>query len=298
MTLLELMTEAAGRLRDAGVPDWENDARLLLFAAFDLDMTHYLLERQRPLPDCEDVREKAERCRSMVKERCRRIPLQQILEVQEFMGLEFYVNNHVLIPRQDTETLAELVLAEQKDPKTRILDLCTGSGCIGISLAVKGGFDFVAAADISEKALAVAGRNWERLRCGPGEMQFFLGDLFEAVPPETEPFDVIVSNPPYIPTEVIRGLEPEVRDHEPVLALDGTEDGLEFYRRIAGTAGSWLRDGGSLYLEIGYDQGQAVSGLLQAAGFEDIRVIKDLPGLDRVVYAVWRTDRRKLCSTD
>ena len=158
------------------------------------------------------------------------------------------------------------------------------------------------ASDISQEALEVARKNWEALRpetvarkgaqnaegSAAQELIFYQGDLFAALPPETEPFDVITSNPPYIPTEVIRGLEPEVRDHEPILALDGAEDGLYFYRRLAKEAGAWLTEGGCLYLEIGHDQGEAVSGLLREAGFAQIQVIKDLPGHDRVVRGTWK----------
>ena len=302
MTLFELWQEGAQSLEQAGVPDSEQDARTLLMEAFHLDMTHFLLERMRELGDTEDHAAAAAQYRQWIRRRSGRTPLQHLLGTQEFMGLPFAVNEHVLIPRQDTETLVELVLAEQKDPRIRLLDLCTGRGCIPISLAVKGGYAQIAAADISQEALDVARKNWEALRpetvarkgaqnaegSAAQELIFYQGDLFAALPPETEPFDVITSNPPYISTEVIRGLEPEVRDHEPILALDGAEDGLYFYRRLTKEAGAWLTEGGSLYLEIGHDQGEAVSGLLREAGFAQIQVIKDLPGHDRVVRGTWK----------
>ena len=232
MTLFRLLTEGSRALKQAGDPDGDHDARQLLMAAFHLDMVHFLLNRMQELEDSDYNRSCMELYRSMIEKRRRRCPLQQILGSQEFMGLEFYVNQHVLIPRQDTETLVELVLEQQKNQEIRLLDLCTGSGCIAVSLAVKGGYRQVMAADISEEALKVARRNWERLRPENQEMKFFQGDLFDALEKDTEAFDVITANPPYIPTEVIRGLEPEVRDHEPMLALDGTADGLHFYRRI------------------------------------------------------------------
>ena len=247
-----------------------------------------LNRRQAAMGETADFSARSARFEELVSRREGREPLQQILGTQEFMGLSFLVNRHVLIPRQDTETLVELVLKEVKDREARILDLCTGSGCIAISLAVMGGYRDVTAADLSEAALKVAAENADHLlqeRRKEG-CRFTLrrGDLFEALKPG-ERFDVLTSNPPYIPTEVVRGLEPEVKDHEPWIALDGTEDGLAFYRRIAHESKAWLNPGACIYLEIGYDQGEAVSRLLEAAGFCNIQVIKDLPGLDRVVRA-------------
>ena len=213
------------------------------------------------------------------------------------MGLEFCVSPQVLIPRQDTETLVEQVLADlfpQKrtasdSGRLRLLDLCTGSGCIAISLGVLGNFREITGADISREALKVAEKNRRHLLpdCVLEEkkMAFRLieSDVFEGLSGEI--FDVIVSNPPYIPSGVIEGLEPEVRDHEPRIALDGDADGLKFYRKVAEESGRFLSPGGRLYLEIGYDQGEAVSRLLEAAGFIEVNVIKDIPGLDRVVAA-------------
>lgn len=308
MTLFELLTQGTECLERAESPDAGNDAKLLLLEAFGLDMTHFLLNRMQKMPEDQRVSECVEKYREWIARRAKRVPLQQILGSQEFMGMEFFVNEHVLIPRQDTETLVELVLErecrnerqnEQPDEhecenhgkiqrniqhKKRVLDLCAGSGCIGISLAVLGGFEYVAEADLSEKALKVTRKNVERLVQGAGtSVECFHGDLFSAIPDGAEPFDILVSNPPYIPTKVIEGLEPEVRDHEPMMALDGTEDGLLFYRRIAKEAGRVLAPGASAYLEIGYDQGEAVSELLREQGFMEIEVHKDLAGNDRVV---------------
>ena len=286
MTLYDLLNEGSAALLQAGDTDGENDAKLLLFEAFHLDLVHFLMDRLRPLSEQdEQVQEQIRTYRSMITKRASRIPLQQILGSQEFMGLEFYVNEHVLIPRQDTETLVELVLQEQQGREKKLLDLCTGSGCIAISLAVKGGYESVTATDLSEEALKVAERN---AKAHQKEIIFRQGDLFTALPQsEAGTFDIITSNPPYIPTAVIATLEPEVRDHEPMMALDGTEDGLKFYRQIAKKAGTWLKPGGVIYLEIGYDQGEAVSGLLREAGFDKVRVVKDLPGKDRVVCGIW-----------
>lgn len=322
MTLYDLLNEGSSMLQQAGDTDAENDAKLLLLNAFDLNLVHFLMDRLRPLSETDvAVQEQIQNYCAMVAKRASRVPLQQILGSQEFMGLDFFVNEHVLIPRQDTETLVELVLEEQQGKQQeqqlegqqkkqqeqqpeeqqkkqrgqqpeeqpgkprKLLDLCTGSGCIAISLAVKGGFESVTATDLSEEALKVAERN-ARMHQVP--IRFFQGDLFSALPQsEVKTFDIITSNPPYIPTAVIATLEPEVREHEPMMALDGTEDGLKFYRQIAKEAGSWLKPGGSIYLEIGYDQGEAVSGLLEDAGFTNVRVVKDLPGKDRVVCGSW-----------
>lgn len=282
MTLFQLWNEGSGILQDAGNPDGQEDARQMLLAAFHLDLAHYLLNRMQELPDDENTRSLMALYRKMVERRSRRCPLQQILGSQEFMGIEFYVNQHVLIPRQDTETLVELVLEEQKEREKRILDLCTGSGCIAVSLAVKGGFRNITATDISEEALEVAYRNVQAHGCAD-RICLYQGDLFDAL--KTMEFDVIISNPPYIPTAAIQTLEPEVRDHEPMLALDGMEDGLLYYRRIASGAKACLAAGGFIYLEIGHDQGAAVRGLLEAEGYRDICIWKDLPGNDRVVSA-------------
>ena len=187
----------------------------------------------------------------------------------------------------DREELQKFLIQAQADGyyELFLLDLCTGSGCIAISLAVKGGYESVTATDLSEEALKVAERN---AKTHQKKIIFRQGDLFSALPrTEAGTFDIITSNPPYIPTAIIATLEPEVREHEPMMALDGTEDGLRFYRQIAQEAGTWLKPGGAIYLEIGYDQGEAVSGLLREAGFDKVRVVKDLPGKDRVVCGVW-----------
>ncbi len=313
MTLRQLWAEGADLLRSAGVAEAELDARLLLLEAFRIDTAHFLAEQTRPLPETEAVRRQIGPYRDLVSERARRKPLAYILGRQEFMGLTFAVDERVLIPRQDTETLAELVLEEQKDPGLSVLDLCTGSGCIAVSLAVLGGYAETAAADRSEAALAVAEANarelldetWEIGTWRPGgkektgnDMQdggggpvsgrrhfrLYCGDLFEALPPGKK-YDILVSNPPYIPAGEISGLQAEVRSYEPRIALDGAADGLAFYRRIAAEAPLWLRPGGSAYLEIGHDQAAAVCGLLEEQGFRQIQVFKDLPGHDRVVRA-------------
>ena len=278
MTFLELCKWGEKRLADAGVADAGLDARYLLLEAFELDMAHFLLKQQEQVPTVDG------RTREAIQARAMRVPLQYLVGSQEFMGLSFQVDSRVLIPRQDTETLVEMILKEHPEKETRILDLCTGSGCIAISLAALGGYGQVDGADISGDALEVARENGRRL--APA-VRFLEGDLFEALD-EGAAYDVIASNPPYIATEVIEGLEPEVRDYEPRGALDGGADGLTFYRRLAAECREHLTDGGSVYFEIGCEQAADVTGFLADAGYSEIEVIKDEPGLDRVVRAVYR----------
>ncbi|MDO5550654.1 MAG: peptide chain release factor N(5)-glutamine methyltransferase [Lachnospiraceae bacterium] len=284
-TLQALLTYGQETLKQQGNLEPELDAKYLLLEAFHMDMVHFLIDRNRELPDDPEIRRMTERYQEMIRQRARRIPLQQILGTQDFMGLSFVVNRYVLIPRQDTETLVELVLKEHPGKGEQILDLCTGSGCIAISLAALGNYGPITALDLSQEALKVAAENSRRLLKEKGKVTFLQGDLFEALRTETRKFDILVSNPPYIPTQVIQGLEPEVRDYEPRIALDGSEDGLEFYRRIAAESLAYLKPGASVYLEIGYDQGDAVKELLEQAGFTHVRIIKDAPGNDRVAAA-------------
>lgn len=280
MTYREAINLGEKVLNMADVADAKIDAWLLLEMVCKIDRSFYYLHMEDEVAE-----EQLSEYEIALRKRAEHVPLQYIVGEAEFMGLKFKVNSNVLIPRQDTETLVEQVLHEQKDPDIRLLDLCTGSGCIAISLAVKGGYESVTATDLSEEALKVAERN---AKTHQKKIIFRQGDLFSALPrTEAGTFDIITSNPPYIPTAVIATLEPEVREHEPMMALDGTEDGLRFYRQIAQEAGTWLKPGGAIYLEIGYDQGEAVSGLLREAGFDKVRVVKDLPGKDRVVCGVW-----------
>ena len=343
-------------LKNAGIVEADLDAWYLFEQSFGISRAQYflcarenivgstaqkiavqeqhgdLLESGNAL-ECAELwlKEKLSAYENALKKRAARIPLQQIIGRQEFMGLTFFVNEHVLIPRQDTETLVELVLNEQKDKNVSILDMCTGSGCIAVSLKKLGGYASVEGADISEEALKVAKRNSEEIlensdvnndavssrteqiqnctnltnnqnkqdnseermvsevRTVPQTGVIFrLSDMFSAFS-ETERFNVIVSNPPYIPSAVIEELEPEVRDHEPRGALDGTADGLYFYRILAEECAKHLTPGGHVYFEIGYDQGAAVKELLDIHGFKDTRVIQDLTGKDRVVCGTWQT---------
>lgn len=273
-----LLADGSETLKNAGIEEAELDARYLLLEAWGMDTVRFLMNRNNQIPEDKLGKANLLRYQEMIEKRSRRIPLQYVIGSQEFMGLNFKVNEHVLIPRQDTESLVELVLKEHRESEKSILDLCTGSGCIAISLKKLGGYQKVTGSDISKEALKVAAENSGTHGCS---IDWIESDLFCKIQPFL--YDVIVSNPPYIPTKVIEGLEPEVRDHEPLLALDGTQDGLYFYRRLARQSREYLNPGGYVYYEIGYDQGKEVSGLLKEAGYTHVEVLKDEPGLDRIV---------------
>lgn len=284
MTFGELLAWGRGELSKAGVPEKDLDARYLLLDAFSMSLASFLARQSRELGEKDQAGRNA--YEKMIAARASRIPLQQILGVQEFMGLEFQVNESVLIPRQDTETLVELVLEQNREENAALLDLCTGSGCIAISLAKLGGYRQVWALDLSKEALEVARNNAQRLlKEYKGQFHLICSDLFQEVP-QDQTFDVIVSNPPYIPSQEIDCLEPEVKDHEPRMALDGDWDGLSFYRAIAPEAMKRLVPGGKIYVEIGWDQGSAVQEIFSQAGFADVQAVRDLSGNCRVVWAV------------
>ena len=271
MTLREAWNLGKKRLTAAEVPDADLDAWYLLEWCTGVSRSHYLA-----YPDEIISHDQEEQYRVSLVKRERRIPLQQITGEQEFMGLSFYVNEHVLIPRQDTEILVEETAKFLRDGM-QFLDLCTGSGCILLSLLhLKSGVEGTGV-DLSPEALKVAEKNRERLGAKAALIQSDLFDKIESA------FDVIVSNPPYIKRAEIETLMDEVRLHEPYMALDGHEDGLYFYRKIAEEAPKYLRAGGGLFLEIGCDQGACVAELLRQQGFADVKVVKDLAGLDRVV---------------
>ena len=268
-------------LKNAGIEEAALDARYLLEHVCGTNRNDLLVHGDRQVDEDHEAR-----YRELIEKRGQRIPLQHLTGVQEFMGLEFAVNEHVLIPRQDTEILVEEVLKELHDGM-EVLDMCTGSGCILISLLRYSNRCKGVGVDISEKALQVAQSNaGNLLKSCPDEcsINFVQGDLFENV---TGKYEFIVSNPPYIRSDVIPTLMPEVKDHEPMQALDGTADGLYFYRRITGEGREYLKKGGMLYFEIGHDQAADVSNIMAEAGFAEIKVVKDFAGLDRVVYGTW-----------
>ncbi len=262
----------AERLQQAGIEEALLDARLLLEAVCSTDQNTLLAHGDRL------VTEQEKECYvNYIEQRSRHIPLQYITGSQEFMGLNFRVSPDVLIPRQDTETLVEEVMRYLHDGM-HILDLCTGSGCILLSLLRYSNDCVGVGTDLSEKALAVAVENASLLGM---EAEFICSDLFEKVKGK---YEIIVSNPPYIRSGEIPDLMEEVRDHDPMMALDGGEDGLSFYRKIIVSARDYLYPGGMLFFEIGCDQAQEVSGYMSKAGYRDITICKDLAGLDRVVY--------------
>lgn len=285
MTYRELYGQGCEALEKAGIEEASWDARLLLEHICHTNRNDLLVHGERLVTE----EQQAAYC-ELLEKRGKRIPLQHLTGVQEFMGLEFAVNEHVLIPRQDTEMLVEEVLKELHDGM-RVLDMCTGSGCIITSLMHYSNDCIGVGVDVSEDALCVARANAERILKADGDatntssqVQFIQSNLFENV---TGQYEFIVSNPPYIQSAVIDTLMPEVKDYEPRLALDGTEDGLFFYRRIVEESRNFLTSGGMLYFEIGYDQAESVSGLMQEAGFIEINVVKDYAGLDRVVYGTY-----------
>lgn len=271
MNLSSALIYGRKTLEEANIIDAQVDAWELLEFTCGCDKSYYYLHRDEELS-----KEQERQYRERIEKRASHVPVQYITQKAYFMGLEFYVNEHVLIPRFDTEVLVEEVLKRTKDGAC-VLDMCTGSGCILLSILHEKKNCMGVGADISEKALKVAKKNAEDLGI---LVSFVHTDLFEHI---TGKYDIIVSNPPYIQTDVINTLDIEVKDHEPVLALDGMADGLYFYRKIVTQSPAFLNDGGYLCFEIGYDQGRAVSLLMKEAGFDEVTVIKDLSGLDRVV---------------
>lgn len=320
LTYGEVYRDGAVRLGKAGIEEAALDARLLLEFVCGTDRNTLLAHGEREVSE-----EEYEKYHGLIERRAAHVPLQHLTGEQDFMGLAFLVNEDVLVPRQDTEVLVEEVMKHLHDGM-RILDMCTGSGCILLSLLHYSNDCAGVGVDLSGQALAVARENYERLRAERPEMRalFLEGNLFAALkcektldsveasevvkvsdrvgasgdgsvahggngtkPWNGERFDVIVSNPPYIKTDVIDTLMPEVREHEPVMALDGGADGLIFYRRIAENAVNYLSGGGMLFFEIGCEQAADVRSIMEAAGFREIEVVKDFAGLDRVVYGSW-----------
>lgn len=271
MTLEKTLANGRQALEEAGIAEAALDAWYLLEHIGKFDRSYFYLHYQDEIEE-----EQLQEYLTLVKKRAERVPLQYITGEQAFMGLAFKVNSSVLIPRQDTELLVETALGVLQ-PDMRVLDLCTGSGCILISLLHYAKEIAGVGSDVSKQALITAKEN---AKANDVEAEWVRSDLFANL---TGTFDVIVSNPPYIPTREIETLMPEIRDFEPVEALDGKEDGLFFYGRILTEGSGFLNPGGYLMFEIGHDQGEAVSALMKQAGYDQVRVIRDLSGLNRVV---------------
>lgn len=284
------MKEGTESLEAAGIEEAALDAWLLMEAVTGISRAAYYGEPERELEEAQAIR-----YLECIERRKNRIPLQHITGEQEFMGFPFYVNEYVLIPRQDTETLVEdtvKLIRSRRYGGLRVLDMCTGSGCILLSiLKLCPGTEGVGC-DISGDALTVAEKNAKRLNVRAKWVQ---SDLFVEFTQSREKYDVIVSNPPYIRTSDIEGLQEEVRLHDPQIALDGGEDGLYFYRKIVKDSIYFIKDKGYLLFEIGCDQGEDVAALMKEYGYEDVRVKKDLAGLDRVVSGIYH--RGKVCGS-
>lgn len=286
MTFREVLNWGKEKLKNSGIAEYELDAWLLLEYVTGISRALFFVKDHEEM-----MAQDRETYETLIRRRSCHIPLQHITNTQEFMGYEFYVNEHVLVPRQDTEILVEEAdrIASEKS-MTKILDLCCGSGCILLSLLKMGKNRNGIGSDISEEALKVAKINRERLHISEERVTFLKGDLFENI---SGRFDLIVSNPPYIRTAEIETLQEEVRLHDPFEALDGKEDGLFFYRRIVNEAERYLEDNGVLLFEIGYDQADDVRALMEEADFENVQVKKDLAGLDRVMGGVYNRAREK-----
>lgn len=295
LSVKEILNIGRRQLEESGIADAAIDCKLLYCYLMNITTTQLILEYQKILPDslCDEYF-------SLLDRRSAGIPLQHITGVQEFMGLEFKVNEHVLIPRQDTETLVEDAMEiigeaslrgqaflKKRKKDWEILDLCCGSGAIGLSLSKLCPGVKAVCADISAEALSVAKENGKKLNVSKAEFQ--QGDLLQPFKGRfrKKKFDMIISNPPYIQSAVIPTLQKEVRDHEPMMALDGGESGLDFYQRIIADAADCLKKEGVLMFEIGHDQREAVCGLLEETGdFEQITGLQDLAGRDRIAAAV------------
>lgn len=275
-TIAEALREGKMRLKAAGKEAYAFEAELLLEKAAGLNRTALFLRGEEVLS--EEVLTVYE---GYLSEREQGRPTQYILGEWEFMGLPFHVGEGVLIPRGDTEVLVETILEKQQsEPIKSILDIGTGSGCIPVSLGHYGKFEKIMAVDISPKALGYATKNAAENRVS---IDFYESDLFTNIPSEWKGrLDAIVSNPPYIPKKDIAELMTEVKDFEPMNALDGGEDGLDFYRAIVEQGREWLKDGGWLFFEIGYDQGEDLRNLLKEFGYTEVEIRQDLADLDRV----------------
>ena len=281
-TIGSLVKWATDDFRARGIENPRLDAELLVAHALKIDRMRVILDGARELEGAE-----LGALRDLVKRRRSFEPIAYLRGEREFYGLKFRVDKRVLVPRPDTETLVDVALARSTHASMsmRQLDLCTGSGCVAIAMARQRPTAQVFATDISADALAVARDN--ALRLGAYNVAFYEGDLFSAVGLESgRRFDVVTANPPYIPTADLATLMPDVRDHEPRLALDGGEDGLVLVRRIVQEAPEHLEKGGLLAIEVGAGEAPAAAALFAQRGFGDVRVDRDIARIERVVSGV------------
>ncbi len=291
MTLENCLRQGINTLQSNNVSDADFDAFALLEYVTGVSKSDFFFKKSDETSDsC------YERYIELIERRSKRVPLQHITNRQNFFGYDFYVDSNVLIPRQDTEVLIEKILEVieanfnvEISSDISILDMCTGSGCIAITIykeLIKRGFNIdVTAVDLSKDALAVTEKNVENvvgIKALNNTFHIIESDMFSNIN-NNRSYDIIVSNPPYIPTRDIEKLEPEVRDYDPIMALDGDTDGLRFYRRIIEESSNYLNNNGFIAFEIGYNQGDDVKSLLEEKGYKDIHIYKDLGGLDRVI---------------
>ena len=270
------------RLRDAGIEAAALEARLIAATAAGKSTEKLLRDMRYYATD--EVERRAE---EMVQRRLAGEPVAYITGVWEFRGLPMEVSRDVLIPRIDTEVLAELAIKYLRGTgrlDARVLDLCSGTGCIGCAIAAELPRVRVVLADVSAAAMDISRRNVERNGLG-GRVSFLPADVTKQPPLMTGSFDLVVSNPPYIPTMEILTLDPSVRDYEPVWALDGGEDGLDFYRAILKNWALVIRQGGELMFEVGEDQAERVKDLMRMAGLREARSFPDTQNIQRVVAA-------------
>ncbi len=278
-SIKDALNQAKNILKMNKIADFEKDAELLLEYCIKMDRAGILLNRDTILSD-----EKLNIYMELINDRAKGKPLQYITGEQEFMGLSFMVDENTLIPRRETEELVEIALDIIKEPML-VMDIGTGSGCIPISIAALNEKVECIAVDYSKKALEIAKKNGIKNNVSK-RVKWIYSDLFNNISMEYyNAIDVIISNPPYIRSEVVDTLMKEVKDYEPRMALDGGKDGLDFYRRIIVQAKKFLRQGGHICFEIGYDQKNEIEELLIENQYNNIRCKKDLSGLDRMIIA-------------
>lgn len=279
-TIQELLDYGKEKLSESGNEYSKYERKVLLEHVLGVNYMYMLMNGNEQVSDT-----KMKEYERLIKRRCEHYPLQYLLGYAHFMDYTFYVDENVLIPRSDTEILVETIndmydrVAVGKNDPLSVLDMCCGSGCIGISVKQYHKDIVLSLSDISDKALSITEKNLEKYNIT--DVHINHGNLFEGLDGK---YDIIVCNPPYIETDIIGTLMPEVKDYEPMLALDGGDDGLMFYRKIIDEAGVHLTAGGYIFFEIGYNQGKSVSELLETAGFTDVTIKKDYSGMDRVVY--------------